>query len=150
MLVVTLDPGITTGVVEAKIPWEGNADVQLMPSQHKWDHVSFDKFLKNTAPDAIIYERFEYRRGLGNAELFPRELIGIINLYGAYEDVVLFAQMPARKNEFFKKKEKIKELELWVPDLRHGMDAMRHFLYWWSFGPGFQFNKGNKLCLVEK
>ena len=36
--------------------------------------------------------------------------------------------------------EKLKAARVYKVANEHANDAMRHLLYWWTFGPGFKYN----------
>lgn len=147
MKVLTLDPGVTTGYTQAHITKDS---VTIKADQKKWDHNGLWIALCWYKPDIVVYEEFDYRRGLGDANLYPKELIGVLHLWVQRTDKLMrvYPQKPARKEEHFKKKETIMEKDLWVPSKPHAMDAMRHFLMWWTFGPGYKFYNRQELSLV--
>ena len=146
MKVVTIDPGVTTGVVVAYIR---GSTVSVNPNQYKLMHKDFFLTLKDYKPDILVYEGFEYRPRLGSAELFPRELIGILKLYAEHYLIRAYEQRPSQGlGGFFKDKKKLMDEGLWVKGCPHGMDAMRHFLYWFKFGAGGQYNKNHSVNLV--
>ncbi len=119
--VLSLDPGITTGIATLDYSDGVHAD------QVKCDHRAFYDFLVGYNPDTIIFERFVYQRR-DKVELWPVEVIGVIRLYSEQFEVPLFAQTPSQAKNLWTD-DKIKKLELWQPSLGHGMDAIRHLLY---------------------
>ena len=76
------DPGITTGHASGIIE---DGRLGVVSGQSKWNELQLYLQLEFTHPDIIVYERFEYRSqkayNVDNAELFPRNLIGVLNLY---------------------------------------------------------------------
>ncbi len=119
--ILSLDPGITTGIATLDSSDAVHAD------QVKCDHRAFFDFLVGYDPDAIVFERFVYQRR-DKVELWPVEVIGIIRLYTEQFDVPLFAQTPSQAKKLWTD-DKVKKLGLWKPGLGHGMDAVRHLLY---------------------
>ena len=147
MKVICIDPGVTTGYVLANIHFK---EVDVRANQERLSHKGLWNLLLTYKPHHIVYEGFEYRPRLGAAELFPRELIGVIRLYAEFYNCGSKEQKPSTGiGGFYKKKEKLMEKDLWVKGCPHGMDAMRHFLYWFNFGHGSQYNIAHKIVLVE-
>ncbi len=119
--ILSLDPGITTGIATLDFSDAVHAD------QVKCDHRAFFDFLVGYDPDSIIFERFVYQRR-DKVELWPVEVIGIIRLYSEQFEVPLYAQTPSQAKNLWTD-DKLKKLKLWQPGLGHGMDAVRHLLY---------------------
>jgi hypothetical protein len=145
--VIALDPGVTTGYVSGLIE---HGKLKLASGQAAWNELQLYSQLNLGKPDIIVYERFEYRAArhgaygnLSNVELFPRNLIGVINLYLQQNpEVICYTQMPAfavGKNAYFSDN-KLKTAGVYKVANPHANDAMRHILQWWQFGPGFQYN----------
>lgn len=147
------DPGITTGYASGIIE---DGKLGVISGQAQWNELQLYLQLKMSKPDIIIYERFDYRSesaygksgNLSNVELFPRNLIGVINLYcqeregqGLHIDV--YTQMPSqavgKKTRWTEKK--LKDARVYKVGNPHANDAMRHLLQWWEFGAGFKYNK---------
>lgn len=120
--VLALDPGITTGF--ATLDFSG----AVKPDQVKCDHRAFYDFLVELNPDTVVFERFVYQRR-DKVELWPVEVIGIIRLYAEQFEVPLFAQTPSQAKNFMTV-DKLKAMGLWQTGLGHGMDAVRHLLYY--------------------
>lgn len=151
--VCCFDPGITTGYVTGMIE---DGKLGVISGQAKWSEIELYLELKSTKPDIIIYERFDYRSesaygkhgNLSNVELFPRNLIGVINLYCQEREsqgtpVDLYTQLPAQavgKKPFWTDT-KLKAANVYKVANPHANDAMRHMLRWWEFGAGFQYNE---------
>lgn len=149
MKVHAFDPGITTGYASGIID---NGKLGVVSGQAKWRELELYQQLKFSSPDIIIYERFEYRSqrayNVDNAELFPRNLIGVINLYvqereGSDNPLHAVAlQMPAQVlgKQCYWTDKRLKDAKVYKVANPHANDAMRHLLYWWQFGSGYQFN----------
>ncbi|SRR5580765_738027 len=152
-----LDPGVTTGYASGIIE---DGSMGVISGQAVWNELQLYRNLQSSRPDIIVYERFEYRSTnaysksqLSDVELFPRNLIGIINLYAQKaaslnllhetgKVVKLYPQLPAYalgKNAYFTD-QKLKAAKVYKVASPHANDAMRHLLQWWQFGPGFEFN----------
>lgn len=147
--VVCFDPGVTTGYAHGVI---NDGTLGCVSGQAKWTEYELYVQLKLYYPDIIIYEDFVYRRGQDRAELFPRNLIGVINLYnqeranewvdedGNHRPVEVYHQTPSQgKGGQFSDKV-LKESRMYKEANPHANDAMRHLLYWFTFGPGFKYN----------
>lgn len=141
--VVALDPGVTTGYVQGIIE---RGKLKLASGQAKWCELDLYNQLCMGKPDIIVYERFEYRStkhgkygDLSDVELFPRNLIGVINLYAQQNDTPVYPQMPGYAKSFWTD-QKLKKALVYKVANPHANDAMRHMLQWWQFGPGFQYN----------
>src|SRR5215831_12175089 len=101
--VIALDPGVTTGHAVGVID---DGKLGAVSGQDTWDEYQLYLQLKFAKPNVLIYERFEYRRDRDRAELFSRNLIGVIHLYAqereANDDhLILVHQMPAQVMKFF-------------------------------------------------
>lgn len=147
MKVVALDPGVTTGYAAGIIE---NGKLGVISGQDRWNELQLYLQLQMSKPDIIVYERFEYRSqkayNVDNADLFPRNLIGVINLYAQQREgqnsIEVYTQMPAQvlgKKAHFSD-ERLKASRVYKVANPHANDAMRHLLYWWQFGSGFQYN----------
>lgn len=145
--VIALDPGVTTGYVSGLIE---RGKLQVVSGQAKWNELQLYSQLQLGKPDIIVYERFEYRAerhgaygNLPNVELFPRNLIGVINLYLQQNpEVKSYPQMPGYavgKRPFFTD-DKLKAAKVYKVANPHANDAMRHMLQWWHQGSGYQYN----------
>lgn len=95
----------------------------------------------------IICERFQFRpddaKEREKIELISKEYEGVVKLYAQMNDVKLISQNAAQavgRSAFWgdcpganKGNHKIKQTGLWIPDMPHGMDALRHYLYYVTF-----------------
>ena len=135
--VVSLDPGRTTGHAVGEL-WDGMMTVRA--GQTEFDHIMLYNQLQLLSPDIIICEEFEFRnRSRKGLDLYPRELLGVCELYTQQHKIPLFRQK-AMVGKGFYTDGKLKEDGLYVRGKPHAMDALRHLLHWFTFGYGFQFN----------
>lgn len=95
----------------------------------------------------IICERFQFRpdeaKQREKIELISKEYEGVIKLYAEMNDIKLISQNSAQAvgaTAFWgdcaganKGNHKIQKIGLWKPDMPHGMDALRHYLYYITF-----------------
>lgn len=140
MNVLALDPGRTTGYAQGVIK---DRTMLVMSGQKKFDHITLYDFIESINPRYIICERFEFRHGIHRhhgADMYSRELIGIVELYTKrVNDCELFMQ-PAMKDSpttFFNNK-RLKDLGIYKVANDHANDAARHLLYWAKFKFGSQ------------
>lgn len=144
--VIALDPGRTTGIAIASIDVEV---CDIWYSQDKMDHKQLYEYLDEGAFDHIVCETFKFRHGKTGVDLYPCELIGIVNLWQQQGDwTQLWMQDPwvqSGKTVFFSDK-KLKDMELYIKGIEHGRSAVKHLLYWLHFGAGSQY-KGRQIRL---
>lgn len=145
MRILAIDPGGTTGLVVGNL-LDNKGGFQLYPDQRKLLHKGMYDYLVETDPDGIIYESFEYRnRARPGLELISAELIGVILLYATQHDKPLRKQTASYagaggKNGHFNNR-KLKALG-YYDSRQHAMDALRHILMWYNFGPGYKYYCG--------
>lgn len=72
--------------------------------------------------------------------MYPRELLGIVELFCQQKELKLYLQMPAQVMQYFTNS-RLKEHHLYKMGKEHSNDAARHILYWFTFGAGFKFNE---------
>ena len=140
---VALDPGITTGYSLAIL--DGFV-LYVSCDQDKFTHRNLWDFLSEIDPSHVVCESFEYRNTLhrDNLELYSLEMIGVVRLFCAPD------MQNAAKGKGFYSDEKLRKMGVYVPGRPHGRDAMRHLLHWFTFGPGYKFNKqGTKIILAQ-
>lgn len=143
IIVVSLDPGITTGWATGIIE---DGFMVTDSEQQRWDHSGLWNFLEYKQPNFIVCERFEYRQRQDKAELFSRELIGVVNLYVQQNDVQLFMQMPSEVINGYYNSNMLKSVNAYKPGRPHANDAMSHLLHWFQFKQGYLYNeKGFKV-----
>lgn len=156
MNAVALDPGVTTGYAMGLIE---DTVMTVVTGQNKWNESELLTFLHDLRPDYIICERFEFRHGIHRhhgANMFSRQLIGIVNLYSQFDkgthdhNCVVLMQPAMKDNEttFFNNK-RLKSMGLYKAGRDHANDAVRHLLYWAKFKSGSQFVKTFKIGVLE-
>jgi len=152
--VISLDPGGTTGYTLA---YKDGPHLYVAPCQAELDHYGIFSLLATTRPNHVICEDFEYRPGIARPYivLVSLEYIGVIKLWckarpPLNEETPLFMQKAAQAigdNNFFNDL-RLKRMGLYKRGVPHGLDSMRHFLYWFFFKYGSQFNTP-KLGMAE-
>jgi hypothetical protein len=144
MNALALDPGRTTGYAQGLIK---DGVMLVVTGQRKMNQSEFMFLLTESAPDYIICESFEFRHGIHRhhgADMYSRELIGIVNLYVQMNvpNVELKMQQPMKDSPTtFFKNSRLKEMGIYKPGNDHANDAARHLCYWAKFKSGSQFVK---------
>lgn len=154
--VIAIDPGGTTGYTLA---FQSKGHLYIAPCQAELDHLGIWELMRRTHPDHVICEDFEYRPGVAKPYivLVSLEYIGVIKLwckpatFEAPKGVPLFMQkaMLAVGDKAFYNNEKLEHMGLYKRGVPHGLDSMRHFLYWFFFKYGSQFNAPHKILNGE-
>jgi len=141
--VISLDPGGTTGYTLA---YKDGPHLYVAPCQAELDHHGIYNLLTDNMPKHVICEDFEYRPGIARPYivLVSLEYIGVVKLWCAVgaRPTPLFMQKAAQAigdNNFFNDL-RLKRMGLYKRGVPHGLDSMRHFLYWFFFKYGSQFN----------
>jgi hypothetical protein len=147
--VLTIDPGITTGFALARIEAE-TVDVGIF--QDKLDHAPFYDLIARIAPQAIVYERFDYRnRQRAGLELYSRELIGVISLYAQWYEAQLFPQQSSVVSDSGPwSNARLQAQGYYVRGMPHGLDALRHFLQWFTYGWGYKKNHKQEIRVGKR
>lgn len=132
--ILAIDPGGTTGLAWWREAATGDAwDLKhIGPDEHHWDLWCFlDRLVSLTHPAelTIVCESFEFRqnRQRDNINLMSKEYIGIVKLFGTNTDTPVVFQTAAMGKGFVSD-EKLKAMGLWVPGMKHAMDARRHLI----------------------
>ena len=135
--VVSLDPGRTTGHAVGTLE---DGFMRVRCGQTQFDHIMLYQQLELIKPDYIICEEFEFRnKARKGLDLYPRELLGVCELYTQQRKIPLFRQK-AMEGKAYYSNDKLKKDGLYLPGKPHAMDGLRHLLHWYTFGFGFQFN----------
>lgn len=122
MIIVAFDPGITTGLATF---YHDRFVVEQLDSR---DLTVIYNTLNWLQPDVVCYEDFKHRPNLMKAELYSKEVIGVIRLWCQQHDVpIALTPLPARAKAFWTD-DKIKRIHLWKPGQIHAMDALRVLL----------------------
>lgn len=147
MKAVAIDPGGTTGYAVGLIE---DGRMKVSTGQAVFTHLSLYNQLVLSSPHIIVCESFDFRRRsqLG-VNLFPKELIGVVELYAQQratdnEDhgVELCYQKPGNVLGQFYTDDVLKKDRLYKTGRPHANDACRHLLHWFTFGSGFKYNTG--------
>ncbi len=140
---IAIDPGGTTGIVEAE---KARGKLLLTVSQERLTPYGFLKFLQDKADrrTILLVEDFEFRpKSPAGLRMISAHLIGVAMAYSEFRECPLIMQKASyAKSGFYRNEAALKKAGVHVPGMPHGMDAMRHFLQWFAFGPGFKYNKG--------
>lgn len=131
--IVALDPGGTTGWATYD-DFNGADSFSLGQLEGDDHHLQLYDFLGHMQVQnfVVVCESFEFRqnRQRDNINLMSREYIGVTKLF-AQERMgrpVVFQTAAMAKG--FVTDEKLKAMGLWWRGKRHGMDAMRHLIYY--------------------
>ena len=136
--ILALDPGVTTGYCFGTY---ADRKLYLIPGQRKFSLGELYKLLNRVSfiPGThTIYEDFAYRNASRSGlDLTPVKMIAIIELWDEYKNRrSMFYKQTAADGKAFYSDAKLKEMELYVKGLKHGMDATRHLLHWATFKAG--------------
>ena len=128
MRIIALDPGVTTGVAIYRSDDNTPGRDPFEQFQFKGSHAEFwDIVLQRDDWNAIVYEKFTYQRR-DRVELYPVQVIGVIRMYAQQEDIPEFSHTASAAKGLITD-DKLKKMGLWIPNLRHAMDATRHLMY---------------------
>lgn len=143
MIVIAFDPGGTTGYCVGILETDTH-QMRITQHQEKINHKQLYDLLFVSRPDHIVCEQFDYRnKARKGLELISKEYIGVIELFvQQIQNCILHYQSPSILAGHFTDR-RLRDLGLWQPGQPHAMDATRHFMNWYDFGYGYQFN--NKL-----
>lgn len=140
MIIISLDPGQTTGYV---IKYDSD-DFPITYGQCQPDAI-WDLLNARYHADiqfVLIYERFDYRRHKMHADLTPVEVIGVIKEWvrqnWLYGNIEVYTQFPAQAKNFWTD-DRLKEFGMYYKGQQHARDAARHYLYWLYFGEGKKY-----------
>lgn len=137
MKIVSIDPGGTTGYAIGE-DFPEIFRVQIAYGQKKMNSDELYEFIEDLNPSHLICENFTYRnKPRTGLDLTAPKLIGVVELYATRQTgVTLYMQPPGLGWDYFTDK-RIKDMRLYQKGLQHGRDALRHMLYWITFGKGF-------------
>lgn len=124
MNIAAFDPGVTTGVA---VLFNGEYYAHQIDSRRLTEVEKTLRMWDN--PDTIFgYEEFQFRPNQKAAELYSKEVIGVIRLYCEQrEKSEPFKYTPIRAKKFWTD-DKIQVLGIWKPGQPHAMDALRVLL----------------------
>lgn len=150
--VLSIDPGITTGYVYVAIKDDWCYVAPLQAKHSPGDHYTL--LWHGPRVDQLISEDFEIRpNSPAGLILFSCQLIGITAAYSEICKVPLKMQKAGYGKSHFADAKQLKEAGVYKPGAawEHSMDAMRHFMQWYTFGPGYKYHVPNiKLCGYEE
>lgn len=145
MHIIAFDPGGTTGVaVLDTTDLEAGPNVfHIGPREH---HLELWEVLTefNKLTPYVVYETFEFRnRTRDNLELISREYIGVIKLWSNLYASRLYGQSASQGKGFIpdtgpQANNALKKLGWYEPGKKHGMDALRHLVYFLCNGPHYE------------
>jgi hypothetical protein len=140
--ILALDPGKTTGYVEAYYTTDHltiGVYEDVYTPREMYDYLKAWLAASN-APTTIIYETFEYRnRARSGLDLTPVKLIGVIEIFKErHHPLVGFVKQSAATGKAFFNDDRLKQMGAYMPGKKHGRDATRHLLQWANFGAGAQ------------
>lgn len=141
--ILAVDPGIETGYCYASIL---EKHLYYCPFQSNDDVDDFWRRIQAFGPVAIVMENFEFRGGARKGlELFPVQLIGVARLYSLIgpPDFQLYLQSASQGKSYYTDTI-LKNKELHIRGIPHGIDSSRHLLQWATFGPGYKFFEGER------
>ena len=150
MKILTIDPGDTTGFVEAKID---TTLLRLKPFQGRYTANQFYNVLIKCNPEQVLCEKFECRQHntLGMS-MTSAHLIGVTMLYCEEYDIPLRMQDPSfGEGGFFKGMNNLKKAGVYIggEPYHHAMEAMRGFMQWFTFGPGYKYHNKQQIELIK-
>jgi len=152
--IFSIDPGVTTGVCLGLLE---DRDLKLklsemtMTPREMYDWLEDIMGLVEPPHQVhIVYEDFNYRNvARAGLDLTPVKLIGVIEVFRErHEPIVTFTKQTAATGKAYFTDDKLKRLGIYVKGKKHGRDAMRHLLQWYTFGPGSQYGNVDATRLV--
>lgn len=153
-MIIAVDPGGTTGITR----WLG-PELQR-PGRPEWTQIEIgpcsdaanlkkvmtclsghaiaaEPFGPGVMPITIILEPFEFRKDDQNRDkidYIAGEVVGVVKLWAFERSYVhLVMQGASYGVEGFWSDEKVKQIGLWRPGMRHAMDATKHILMYRTF-----------------
>jgi len=127
----------------------------VTPGQAKMTPYAFQFFLEINAkpPTILICEDFELRPGKMEGVIFySAYIIGVTMAHAERNKLDLIMQKPAYgMGGYFRTIEKLKEAGVYKggKDYEHSMAAMRHFMQWFTYGPGYRFGQHNPIVELK-
>lgn len=145
MRILAIDPGPTTGL--CIYDSEAQSNLGFVSIWHEWpgefegeEHLTVWNMLTTHSYDKVICEKFEFRKddaARDKIDYMACELVGTVKTYCQTHEVPLIMQGSSLigKTAFWSDdNEKVRQLGLYNRQFApHGMDALRHALYYLSF-----------------
>lgn len=141
-----IDPGVMTGYCKGTL--EDNTLV-LEPRQVTDDVDDVWRYLESLKPRHVVIEDFDFRqKSRAGLNLFPVQVIGIVRLWElmSITQTAVHLQKAATGKSYYTDNV-LKQHDLYKRGVPHGLDALRHLLHWFTFGPGYQFNQKTRVIL---
>lgn len=139
MRVLAVDPGPTTGFAFFKNDIFQTWQTRYPPSRAHSDLYN-DIHIMLGDIDIIIVEKFEFRKDKerDNINYVAAELVGVVKLYAQRSERIRLVEQSSSligKTAFWSDdNQRVKRLRLYDPKASpHGMDALRHLLYFLTF-----------------
>jgi len=135
-ILLSLDPGITTGYCLARMASDDTLEIAY--NEAELQPADLLLMLQDLEPKVIIYEDFQYRnRARNKLVLFSVQLIGVIEAYNTLNpDCHVKKQTPAQGKGHYDDNA-LRRLDLYQKGTVHGRDAARHMLQFCTFGAGW-------------
>lgn len=138
---LSIDPGPTTGicVVDENDLTDPRFNIRTwnLKLDGKLPHRDLYTELCLYPPALIICERFQFRPDQKGADIKAGEYVGVVQLYAQLHNTPIVMQNSSLvgQSAFWSDDNKrVKLLALYKPKAApHGMDALRHFLYYYTF-----------------
>jgi hypothetical protein len=147
---ISIDPGVTSGIVFAR---KRNGNLQLQVTQQKLSPLKFFNYVEPKIPrnSIIICEDFEFRPNSPPGLIMTSShMIGIVMMLAEMRKCKLYMQKAAyAKSGFYADDNALKKAGVYIPAFPHGMDAMRHFMQWFTYGSGYQYNDSPKMKVLK-
>lgn len=147
MHLLAIDPGPTTGFAlytqSGSVQTNWTVWQDELPEKHP--HIDLWIKLHTIVFDTLIVENFEYRKEdaqkRNKIDLAAAQYVGVVNLFAQANPHITFVVQQGSqvgKTAFWSDdNKKVKKLGLYNPKAApHGMDALRHVLYYLSFTLG--------------
>jgi hypothetical protein len=145
--IVAIDPGPVLGICMVH-------DGEIQVSHVRKTLGSLYNWLSLESPELVIVERFMFYKGNNERSYIdysPAEVVGVVRAFAEREHVRCIVQNAAQavgKTAFWGDSkignDRIRKIGLWDRQFYpHGMDALRHYLYWLTF------TEGNNLWLMK-
>jgi hypothetical protein len=137
---LSVDPGPTTGFCQ--IDESSTAPRLTITSLNfelnlKHPHRSLYEHLTLRNPEIVICERFQFRPNQKGVDIRAGEYFGVVQLWcqdNAVPIVIQNSSVVGRTAFWSDTNNRVKQLRLYSSKAApHGMDALRHFLYYYTF-----------------
>ena len=127
--------------------------LELTPFQEKLTPLGLLRLLQGSGSKRtnIICEDFEFRaKSPPGLLLTSAHLIGVVLAYQEAQGCQLYMQKASYAKSGYFTDTALKSASVYIPAQPHAMDAMRHFMQWYTFGPGFRYNHKAIIRIVQR